>query len=178
MDTIQLSRILNTDPFVRKRFGKVCARDQLPKRALRRSYVINTDVIKNPGQHWVCVYFDIQDDGCVIGEYFDSYGRYPCIEIERFLSDNCTRWIYSEDVLQGLFTKLCGHYCIYYLYHRHRSIQPLHIHDRKLRIWYQRTIGDTQPLTLGQRCECRGIKPFHVKNSDGTSLILTDSMLR
>lgn len=76
--------------------------------------VINTDHSLGPGAHWVAVYIKNGQ-----GEYFDSYGRIPQIEITRFLDNVCyAGWRYSDPSLQSIFSKVCGNYCLMFLIFR------------------------------------------------------------
>ena len=64
------------DPFTKGSFVGVCARDQLSSIEINKypkSFVVNTDPIELPGEHWIVIYFDEQ----MKGEFFDSYRKYP-----------------------------------------------------------------------------------------------------
>ena len=69
----------------------------------------NTDASDKPGQHWICMHFE---DGR--GEYFDSFGRRPTANFERYLNRHCSSWTFNRRQLQSVSSKFCGHYCIYY----------------------------------------------------------------
>ena len=36
--------------------------------------------------------------------------------LENFLNKNAAQWTYITKHLQNLFTDVCGHYCIFYMY--------------------------------------------------------------
>ena len=112
MDTKQLENLLQHHPATRHSFGGVLALDQLPIRATKTCYVINLDESREPGSHWVAVYFGRSG----IGEYFDSYGLSPYpITIRNFLNDNIVTWKYYSRQLQYVRTSVCGQYCSFYL---------------------------------------------------------------
>ena len=60
------------------------------------SFVINLDPSYKPGSHWVAVYFDRNG----VGEYFDSFARYPPHEIDHFLCSHAKGWQYSHMQVQ------------------------------------------------------------------------------
>ena len=55
------------------------------------SFVINLDPSYWSGSHWVAVYFDRN----VVGEYFDSFARYPPYEVDHFLCSHPKGWQYT-----------------------------------------------------------------------------------
>jgi len=116
MDTHQIETILATDPIVRPYLRGVLASDQLPRQA-RGAFVINTDPHDRPGEHWVACYID------ETGDYFDSYGLPPwLLPITNFMNRNTIRWDTNTEILQSPFSDTCGHYCIYFLWHRCRGM--------------------------------------------------------
>jgi len=71
--------------------------------------VANNDPSSRPGRHWVC--------SCVEngrGEYFDSFGRPPTAEFERYIDQHCSSWTFNRRQLQSVVSSCCGLYCIYY----------------------------------------------------------------
>ena len=53
------------------------------------------------------------------GEFFDSYGLPPhryTEYFEDFLNRNAAQWTYNRKRLHSLFTDVCGHYRIFYIY--------------------------------------------------------------
>ena len=76
---------------------------------------MNTDPASKPGSHWVALYVDSYRRG----EYFDSYGMPPKIPaLLAFLKRNCDTWQYNERRVQGLFSSVCGQFCVYFLLNR------------------------------------------------------------
>lgn len=69
--------------------------------------VVNFDIDKGPGTHWVCY-------GVEIGHswYFDSYGMPPPREIIKYLENG---FIYSTFNIQQEIPYICGHLCVYVL---------------------------------------------------------------
>ena len=119
MNALQIERLLENE----KIFKKVCVLDQLEKPVFLSAYVINSDPSSEPGEHWIAVYFDQR----VRGEYFDSYGLAPAfVGLESYMNTySLSGWIYNRKTLQALLSNVCGHYCVYYILFRCRSV-PLH----------------------------------------------------
>lgn len=120
MDSKTVEKTLLLDPVTRKVFTGVFASDLLPKHLsyLPAALVCNTDPSDEPGEHWVAIYVD----GNGHGEYFDSYGLPPLQNsIIKFLNECAVNWTYNSKRLQGLFSSVCGYYCIYYLLYRCRG---------------------------------------------------------
>ena len=117
MNTQQIRDILETDVFVRRiPIVKVLACDQLPTHLIHNkpaAFIINTDPISLPGQHWVSLFRNS------IGEftYFDSFGIRPLnSEILRFIENNSNRpFLYNSRVLQDIRSDTCGLYAIYFI---------------------------------------------------------------
>ena len=72
-----------------------------------------TDPSTEPGTLWVAFYFPSREKG----EFFDSYGNPP--EHYGFKSYNIETW--NQHKLQSSWSNVCGHYCIFYLYHKSRG---------------------------------------------------------
>ena len=47
--------------------------------------------------------------------------RFPTKWFKIFLNENCAEWIWNEKLLQSLFSKCCGHNCIFYCLYRCRG---------------------------------------------------------
>ena len=73
MNTAQIERILRRDPYCKKIFKGVYARDQIKRVSYPSAYIINSDPSTRPGRHWIAVFFDRRGNG----QYFDSYGLPP-----------------------------------------------------------------------------------------------------
>jgi hypothetical protein len=74
--------------------------------------VINLDKSNKEGSHWVSVF--APNAKCVY--YFDSMGNGPSDTIKTILKNKFKKIIYNNVMLQSLFSSVCGHYCIYYIY--------------------------------------------------------------
>lgn len=84
-------------------------RDQLPKRPHKiECGVINLDISKNPGTHWVAY---VKRNKYV--EYFDSYGDLkPPSEFIKYVGPNIC---YNYQNYQGDHSYNCGHLCLKFL---------------------------------------------------------------
>jgi hypothetical protein len=124
MDTRQILTIL------KQKIGhhsSVAPSDRLPT-VCSKPYVlvVNTDPSDKPGTHWVAIF--INTDGTA--EYFDSYGFKPNVStISKFLQrfKHCR---YNKKRIQGLFSSVCGHYCIYFVLHRWNQVPMEEILNR------------------------------------------------
>lgn len=97
----------------------VFAANHLPIRVHLPIYLIsNLDPDSKPGSHWVAIY--ISSNG--IGEYFDSFGRKPTGFHEHFLKRNSKMYYYNGTILQNYLTRVCGMYCLVFLYYRFKNL--------------------------------------------------------
>ena len=112
MNTEEIDRILR---YRVRDFDGVFSVDTLPDKP--RLLVCNTDASDKPGRHWICMHFEAGR-----GEYFDSFGRRPTENFERYLNRHCSSWTFNRRQLQSVISKFCGHYCIYYCMLRSRGI--------------------------------------------------------
>ena len=120
MNTNQIERLLKNDPYTRRIFKKACAKDQLQHVTYPSAYVINTHPSSKPGEHWIAVFFDNNGKG----EYFDSYGLPPdMLGFAGFMNQNSTSWISNKETIQSLSSKVCGHYCVYFILFRCRGLR-------------------------------------------------------
>ena len=98
------------DRFLRARlrdFDGVFSVDNLPKDP--RLLVCNTDPSDKAGRHWIAIYIE---DGR--GDFFDSFGRRPTADFERYMNCHCVLWNFNDKQLQSIVSKFCGYYCIYF----------------------------------------------------------------
>ena len=78
--------------------------------------MVNTDPHDKPGTHWVCLYVVPP-----VVESFDSYGMKPFLpEILNFIDRHQSRAEWNPFDYQALNTTVCGQYCVYYLWQRHK----------------------------------------------------------
>lgn len=97
----------------------VFASDQIPKRlALPAAIVVNNDTSDKPGSHWVSLFIDKKGNA----NYFDSYGRPPISQyIRDAIKRNCRKWQYNKKQFQSFDSRVCGEYCINFLYNMCKS---------------------------------------------------------
>lgn len=116
MDSSQLEAILYKHPATKLYFGGVYAKDTLPWKAKHQCYIVNLDSSKEPGSHWMAVFFSNHGQA----EFFDSFGFPPTIDknIHTFISRNSVQWIYNAQQLQNHRTVVCGQYCVFFLINR------------------------------------------------------------
>ena len=88
----------------------------LPSTLIKHSIiVVNLDKHYMPGSH--CLAVCISD--CGYTEYFNLYVLPPYkLEIIAFLQRHSISWIINRHRLQGLTSKVCGHYCCIYTLQR------------------------------------------------------------
>ena len=117
MDTKQLLSVLKRNV---TEFLGVFPSDKLPVSKVKPFYfVANTDPSNKPGTHWVAVF--VNADGTA--EYFDSYGLKPNVaSIASFLRQY-KKCKFNTKRIQGMFSSVCGHYCVYYVIHRSKGIE-------------------------------------------------------
>jgi hypothetical protein len=97
--------------------GGVHAADHLPTHFPSNSFFIaNSDILANPGKHWVCFYKSFQDNYTCI-EFFDSAGFGP--EKYRnqwisYLKNQSDYYIYNRKIIQHPLSTYCGIHCLYF----------------------------------------------------------------
>ena len=119
MNSQQIYSCLKCDKTTYKDFRGVFPRDMLINQGKilcgkNNSYVCNTAVKSESGEHWVA--FFISDKG--EGEYFDSFGLHPNPTFASFLNVNCNSWVRNNVSFQSPFTTVCGQYCVYFIHKR------------------------------------------------------------
>lgn len=118
MDTTTINRILRSEPSTRHQYSGCFPSDAL---RLPHSYpsavVANLDPMDRPGSHWVALY--MRSPTRV--DYFDSYGLPPIGDIGRFLANFKERTT-NNCIIQSVNSRVCGHYCIFFLTSRCRGL--------------------------------------------------------
>lgn len=128
--TDQITFLANRSKKLRQCYLGTFAADQLNDKwrtegSYPKFFIANTAPASQPGSHWIA---------CIIRskhliEIFDSYGRRiqsyssPLNQYaHRFLvrKENDHQW-------QAMFSDVCGHFCLFYLYHRAHGLTPLRI---------------------------------------------------
>ena len=100
-----------------KEFIGVFPRDKLPKiKSYPVSIIINTDMSKGSGEHWVAIHINSKK----FGIYFDSYGFPPLAkEMIKFLDEYCKNgWLFNQTMIQGVTSINCGQFCVLFLFLR------------------------------------------------------------
>ena len=122
MNTSEIDSILTQGlKGTNSKFLGVFASDRLPSHihSFPSCLVANTDPHNQPGTQWVAFYF--------IGpselEFFDSFGMHP--SFHGFNLDSKVH--YNDHQIQSFTSAVCGQYCIYFLYHRARSLDLVSI---------------------------------------------------
>lgn len=93
--------------------------DTIPPLKLRvkpQCLIINLDPAHKPGSHWVAACLYLEKSRKTL-EFFDSYGLKPP-------STSIGDWkvIHNPWMFQAPRTKVCGHYCIYFVRHRLKGV--------------------------------------------------------
>ena len=91
-----------------KHWRGVFMRDELKGKPLKHEvFIMNTDISKNKGTHWVAIFIDNEK------YYFDSYGLSPPLEVIKYTGKPIK---YNTFQLQGYNDVICGHLCLYVLW--------------------------------------------------------------
>lgn len=112
MDTYQLERAMKG---LNGKTVGVFAADRIPlSLGYPSAIIMNTQEHWKAGEHWVALYINKTGEGF----YFDSYGLPPYISyyINR-IKRNCSKYVWNENQMQGFDTKVCGQYCLVFLYY-------------------------------------------------------------
>jgi hypothetical protein len=75
-------------------------------------YIVNTDKSSKKGKHWVA-FFHLSARSI---EFFDSFGNSP--ESFGFRLPQVLKTVHNKTQVQGDYSRVCGNYCIYFLYYR------------------------------------------------------------
>ena len=93
-----------------RNFRGVFMRDTLPdKPLLDECGIMNFDLEKEPGSHWVCWYKKGKE-----AFYFDSYGTAVPEELRDYVG---LKFYRSDFMIQGITSDICGELCLTFLYH-------------------------------------------------------------
>jgi hypothetical protein len=178
MDGQQIDSILTTDPFAKKIFQGVYARDEINIEVLLQQskptsdfshFVCNLDRRDKPGSHWILIELNHSKKEIF---YFDSYGLPPFFtDLLSTLHQTNYPITWNKFQLQSLSTTVCGQYCIIFclLRSRNYSIQnilnllfynnKLSSHDRDHTVYsFIKSIFSDKLITLDS--DIHNILPF------------------
>ena len=116
MNNREINRILTSNLCTAKVFAGVYPADMMPTKPLKKrpsAFVFNTRKHNEPGEHWICIYFDKLTN--TPSEYFDSYGLPPKDVFRPFLGESFIR---STVMMQHPLSSACGQYCIFYIHQK------------------------------------------------------------
>jgi len=125
MNKLELRTQLRAHPDTKSIFVDAKSSDTLPARARKRrpcAYISNTAKAHEPGEHWVCFYFNKLDAAAEPNEYFDSTGQPPMLASFRQLLGES--YIFNRRMLQSPLSTVCGQYCMYYIRMRSKGFSP------------------------------------------------------
>jgi len=120
MNTLDLFEFCIRDSSCSSVFLGVFSRDRLPTKLpfLPCAFIINTDRISEPGEHWLAFYIDSGKKA----EFFDPCGQHPRVyDLENYLDKISSKWTFNDRRIQSFFSDVCGQICLFYLYFRCRN---------------------------------------------------------
>ena len=142
----ELVQFLKKDWYTCVAFQGVFCADKLPKNVTYpAAFVINTSQLGENQKHWVAIFIDAFQRGY----YFDSFGLFPLDHsVKEFLNKFTVVWRYSPLSIQSVISNKCGHFCLYFLFHKSRGLtleqilQPFERlavfkNDRFIENWYK-----------------------------------------
>ena len=108
--TLSLKHAMRKDPY----FIGVYPINRLPTPKKKNSVlklIVNLAMDNLPGTHWVAIY-RAQDR---MMKYYDSFGDYPPMELQRWMNANSRKWDYSYNQTQSIYDINCGQLCVKFL---------------------------------------------------------------
>ena len=116
MRTEELESYMLRDPYIRRFYGGVVARDQLPLIITKpRIFIVNNDPADMPGRHWYALFFTTTN------EHFDSAGFAPIPALRIELTAHGPSFKYNDRRVQAFHSDTCGLFCLFYCYFRCRG---------------------------------------------------------
>ena len=111
MNAIQIDNDVRRVDGTERYFRGVYSSDNMPSLTPPYCFIVNSEPSDQPGDHWLA--FWVNKDSV---EFFDTYGRTP------YMFDNAftvflrgRKCFYNSVVLEGIFSKTCGQFSIYYI---------------------------------------------------------------
>lgn len=182
LDNVQIESILRNDPFCKKYFIGVFARDRLPQYVMQRPavLVLNFDRATEPGSHWCVIALDKDSYHSIY--YFESYGLCPIFpELRVFFNRNGKRLCTSRIRLQADNSLVCGTYACTFaiMFCKYKSLRPFfqlfqlghnyNENDKKvLCIFYRYWVSTQKHATLGFDHRTVGLSPIQGCKSRAT----------
>ena len=127
MNTYEIQCILESDALIKQYNPKVFALDEFKSKVKTSTkwgiFVVNDEPKTQSGNHWILVFIKPYE---II--FVDSYGRPPnYFKLEKNLRTMKRNIIRNRIMIQGLFSNVCGAYCIFFAYHlaRHRQLNDI-----------------------------------------------------
>ena len=118
MNSIQISKLMNQDEFIRKRFKGVYPLDLIPENLPYPSIiVVNQDRSYQVGSHWIVIHHNEKGKP----DHFDSLGKKRVDYINNLLISKTITYKYNNKRLQNYMTETCGLFCLYYSYYSCRG---------------------------------------------------------
>lgn len=136
MHTLEINRALQNI----KCFGGTVARNRIPKPPRKPiAFVVNTDSIEEPGEHWVTILLLPNEKG----EYFDPFGFPPLIkDIQMYLNEHCSNGLtYNSRTVQHCDSHKCGEFCVAFL-----NLRQTHSFEETMQLFCGQTKHNDQLL--------------------------------
>jgi hypothetical protein len=128
MNGDHITQALSRDAITKNIFVGIGCRD-LPLPSITHTpaaVVLNTDLHRNPGEHWCVMLFENEIDRY----FFDTFGHepsyygFPQYISQKFPNSKC---VHNDMVIQHAFSKTCGHHCIFFIYQLGKGLSPAEI---------------------------------------------------
>ena len=116
----QLQSIINSDSRTCHQFLGVFAADLIPQNMSGNTMAtVNCCNHNMGGEHWIALFMN--NNGCL--EFFDSYALSPNTYNLKSKLPKTSQIVCNKKRIQGMFTEVCGYYCLYYIYFKARGYQ-------------------------------------------------------
>ena len=110
MDTLEIDRTLQSDPYARELYSGTYPLDQIPNPLQPgRLYICNLDNSTQEGSHW-CQVSSLDAPFSIT--YFDSFGRPPPHELVPSLHSQAQTVWYSDILIQSPLSQACGYHVL------------------------------------------------------------------
>ena len=113
MNAIQIEERVAHFSETERYFRGVYSSDNMPISTPPYCFIVNTEPSGQPGDHWLAFWVNEK-----YVEFFDTYGRNPWNPMfPSFFADFVgeRKCVYNTVVLEGVFSKTCGQFSIYYI---------------------------------------------------------------